>query len=114
MKVKAKVVEDLVQKKEILEKKMCECKEQMGNILNYAIMKGNNKMTEEISNIYQMSSWPTILFQTLIINHTNINYRKNNHPFSPFTKSTISPQRQYLQWDIIQPIFAPRKIILPA
>jgi hypothetical protein len=32
---------------------MCDCKEKMARILNYAIMSGNNDMIEEISNIYQ-------------------------------------------------------------
>jgi hypothetical protein len=34
---------------------MCDCKEQMGRILNFAITNKNNEMAEEIYNIYQNS-----------------------------------------------------------
>jgi hypothetical protein len=34
---------------------MCNCKEQMGRILNFAVMSGDNEMAEEIYNIYQTS-----------------------------------------------------------
>lgn len=54
-KAKSKQVEMLQQKKFDLEKEMCDCKEQMGRILNYAITSGNNEMAEEIYNIYQNS-----------------------------------------------------------
>ena len=32
---------------------MCDCKEQMGRILNFAMTSGNNDMAEEIYTIYQ-------------------------------------------------------------
>ena len=58
-KAKSKAVEQLQQKKYDLEKEMCDCKERMGRILNFAITSGNNEMAEEIYNIYQNSkpSW---------------------------------------------------------
>ena len=52
-KQKAKGVEQLLAKKEAMEKDMCDCKEQMGRILNFAMTSGNNDMAEEIYTIYQ-------------------------------------------------------------
>lgn len=43
--MKAKGVEALISKKEALEVEMCQCKEQMGQILNYVMTTGNNDMT---------------------------------------------------------------------
>jgi hypothetical protein len=43
-KQKAKGVEQLLAKKEALERDMCNCKEQMGRILNFAMTSGNNDM----------------------------------------------------------------------
>lgn len=44
MKEKAKQVESMIRKKTDLEKEMCECKEKMGRILNYAILKGDETL----------------------------------------------------------------------
>lgn len=52
-KKKARTVEALQQKKEELEREMCECKEQMGRILNFAITSGNHEMSEAVYAIYQ-------------------------------------------------------------
>lgn len=50
---KAKATEELLLKKEELEKQMRDCKEQMGRILNFAITSNNSEMAEAIYNIYQ-------------------------------------------------------------
>jgi len=41
---------------------MCQCKEQMGQILNYVMMNGSHTMTEAIYNIYStVKPWRDIL-----------------------------------------------------
>jgi hypothetical protein len=46
LKQKNQQILGLVKKKEELEIAICECKETMGKIFNYAIMTGNDKLME--------------------------------------------------------------------